>query len=251
MVVRTASASATTSLPSTRAEPEVGMRMVDSTLTSVVFPAPLGPSRPWISPEAMTRSMSARATTGSDRRVLPGNSRRSEETSTAFTGGKLPGVHCRLPAEGCGRPFRGSRYPGPVSRRATLWSVVAVLAAHNVAGNLWFPQWAYVPANLAIGALVVWLALRSGVAVTDITGPRSWLRRGLVAGGLSGAVVGVGIGLASLVPWASDLFADGRVLGVGTVGLLFHTLVRIPIGTALFEEVAFRGVLAALGRPFT
>jgi membrane protease YdiL (CAAX protease family) len=135
-----------------------------------------------------------------------------------------------------------------VSRRATLWSVVAVLAAHNVAGNLWFPQWAYVPANLAIGALVVWLALRPGVAVADITGPRSWLRKGVVAGALSGAVVGAGIGLASLVPWASDLFADGRVLGVGTVGLLFHTLVRIPIGTALFEEVAFRGVLPALGR---
>ena len=129
--------------------------------------------------------------------------------------------------------------------------MVAVLAAHNVAGNLWFPQWAYVPANLAIGALVVWLALRPGVAVADITGPRSWLRKGVVAGALSGAVVGVGIGLASLVPWASDLFADGRVLGVGTVGLLFHTLVRIPIGTALFEEVAFRGVLPALGRRST
>jgi membrane protease YdiL (CAAX protease family) len=60
-----------------------------------------------------------------------------------------------------------------------------------------------------------------------------------------------GIGVGTLVPFAGDLFADERVLGVGTVGLLFHTLVRIPIGTALFEEIAFRGVLPALGRRVT
>jgi membrane protease YdiL (CAAX protease family) len=54
--------------------------------------------------------------------------------------------------------------------------------------------------------------------------------------------------VTSRVPLAGDLFADDRVLGVGTAGLLFHTLVRIPLGTALFEEVAFRGVLPALGR---
>ena len=134
-----------------------------------------------------------------------------------------------------------------MSRRATLWSVVAVLAAHNVAGNLWFPRWAYVPANLVIGALVVWLALRSGVAFADITGPRSWLRRGLAVGAAAGLVAGAGIAATSLVPFAGDLFTDERVLGVGAVGLLFHTMVRIPIGTVLFEEVAFRGVLPALG----
>jgi membrane protease YdiL (CAAX protease family) len=132
-----------------------------------------------------------------------------------------------------------------------LGCVVAVLAAHNVAGNLWSPQWAYVPANLAIGVLVVWLALRSGVKVADITGPRSWLRKGVVAGAAAGLVVGAGIAVAALVPFAADLFADARVLGVGTIGLLFHSLVRIPIGTALFEEVAFRGVLPALGRRST
>jgi membrane protease YdiL (CAAX protease family) len=138
-----------------------------------------------------------------------------------------------------------------VSRRATLWSVVAVLAAHNLVGNLWLPQWSYVPANLAIGAIVVWMALRSGIEATEITGPRSWLRRGLTAGGAAAAVVAAGIGVGTLVPFAGDLFADERVLGVGTVGLLFHTLVRIPIGTALFEEIAFRGVLPALGRRVT
>jgi membrane protease YdiL (CAAX protease family) len=138
-----------------------------------------------------------------------------------------------------------------VGQRATLWSVVAVLAAHNVVGNLWLPQWAYVPADLVIGALVLWLALRSGVGVADITGPRSWLRRGVVAGATAGLVVGAGVAAAALAPIAADLFADERVRGVGTVGLLFHTLVRIPIGTALFEEVAFRGVLPALCRRST
>lgn len=138
-----------------------------------------------------------------------------------------------------------------MSRRVPLWTVIAVLVAHNVAGNLWFPQWFYVPANLVIGALLLWLALRSGVKIADITGPRSWLRKGVVAGSVAGLVVGAGIAVAALVPFTADLFADERVLGVGTVGLLFHTLVRIPIGTALFEEVAFRGILPALGRRST
>lgn len=135
-----------------------------------------------------------------------------------------------------------------VGHRATLGVVVAVLAAHNVAGNLWEPQWAYVPVNLVIGTLVVWLAVHSGVDAADITGPRSWLRRGLVAGGVAGVVAAAALGVAALLPFIGDAFADDRVLGVGTVGLLFHALVRIPIGTALFEEVAFRGVLPALGR---
>lgn len=124
--------------------------------------------------------------------------------------------------------------------------MILVLVTHNLVGNLWAPQWAYVPANLLTGAFVVWLTLRSGVPADAITGPRSWT--GLRVGMAVGALTAVGIVAAASLEMAGDLFADDRVLGVGVVGLLFHTLVRIPIGTALFEEVAFRGVLPALGR---
>jgi membrane protease YdiL (CAAX protease family) len=45
------------------------------------------------------------------------------------------------------------------------------------------------------------------------------------------------------------LLGDARVAGLGAGGLAGQVLVRIPLGTVLWEEVAFRGVLlAALGR---
>lgn len=50
MDLRTLPDSLTMSCPSTVAEPEVGLSMVHSMETVVVFPAPLGPSRPKISP---------------------------------------------------------------------------------------------------------------------------------------------------------------------------------------------------------
>jgi membrane protease YdiL (CAAX protease family) len=138
-----------------------------------------------------------------------------------------------------------------VSNRSALGVAIALLAVHNVAGNLWMPAWSYLPLNVTVGVLLVWWALRSGVAGEDVGGPRSLVPPGLRAGAALGAVGAAVIGIGVLVPAAADLFADDRVLGVGAVGVVYHTLVRIPVGTAVFEEVAFRGVLPALGRRVT
>ena len=50
MIWRTVPPSRTTSWPPTRAEPDVGARMVVSILTRVDLPAPLGPRKPKIWP---------------------------------------------------------------------------------------------------------------------------------------------------------------------------------------------------------
>ena len=52
---------ATTSMPATEANPDVGMTLVVSTPTVVVFPAPLGPSNPKISPACTVRLSSSTA----------------------------------------------------------------------------------------------------------------------------------------------------------------------------------------------
>jgi membrane protease YdiL (CAAX protease family) len=55
--------------------------------------------------------------------------------------------------------------------------------------------------------------------------------------------------VAALVPVLRPLLGDARVAGLGAGELAGQVLVRIPLGTVLWEEVAFRGVLlAALGR---
>src|SRR5437588_575515 len=81
---------ATTSTPPTTAPPAVGTTRVVSMPTVVVLPAPLGPSRPKISPWPMDRSRRATggsptSRSGSGRR--PTSPRRARATSTASSHG--------------------------------------------------------------------------------------------------------------------------------------------------------------------
>ncbi len=70
MCFRTQRASSTTSWPSTRAEPEVGISSVISILIVVVLPAPFGPSRPKSSPSAISKLTPRTASTSSERRRI-------------------------------------------------------------------------------------------------------------------------------------------------------------------------------------
>ena len=63
------------------------------------------------------------------------------------------------------------------------------------------------------------------------------------------ALVAVGYAAALAVPGVRPLLADARIARLDAVELAYNVLVRIPLGTVLWEEVAFRGVLlAALAR---
>jgi membrane protease YdiL (CAAX protease family) len=59
----------------------------------------------------------------------------------------------------------------------------------------------------------------------------------LVAAGYAGALA---------VPAVRPLLADARVAGLGPGEVAGDVLVRIPFGTVLWEEVAFRGALLAV-----
>ncbi len=119
--------------------------------------------------------------------------------------------------------------------------VLAVLAVHNV-GVEQLPPAFYVPACLATSAATVGLASAAGVDVGHPGLSTDGLGVGLVLGG----VVAVLVGVAGWLPAMSPLFADRRMAGVGAVGTAYRAAVRIPLGTVLLEEVAFRGVLLAL-----
>jgi membrane protease YdiL (CAAX protease family) len=51
------------------------------------------------------------------------------------------------------------------------------------------------------------------------------------------------LAVAAVVPALRPLFDDARVRDLDSVGVAYHALVRIPLGTVLFEELAFRGAL--------
>jgi len=64
-----------------------------------------------------------------------------------------------------------------------------------------------------------------------------------------GAPVAAAFGVGALVPATRPLLDDQRVAGLDRGQLAYQVLVRIPVGTVVWEEVAFRGVLhAALRR---
>ena len=132
-----------------------------------------------------------------------------------------------------------------VGRRYVLLLVVLVVG--NLTGNLWLPTPLYVPFNLAMAGGLILMIRGNGAGAAEVGLERSARRRGLLWGVSLGAAAVVVLIAASLVPGLDDLFADDRAAGIGMAGLLYQTLVRIPLGTAVAEEVAFRGVLLGYG----
>jgi membrane protease YdiL (CAAX protease family) len=60
-------------------------------------------------------------------------------------------------------------------------------------------------------------------------------------------IIVAGIAAGALIPLTRPWFEDQRVADIDTASALaYQSLVRIPLGTALLEEFAFRGVLLAL-----
>jgi uncharacterized protein len=128
---------------------------------------------------------------------------------------------------------------------APLVVVVAVLAAYNVVGNLLVPAAWYIPTNLAMAALLLFIAHRAGLGATELGLQRSRLAAGARWGAGAAALAVAVVALGALVPAAGNLYVDDRV-DVGGWGLAYHTVARIPLGTVVLEEVAFRGVLLGL-----
>jgi uncharacterized protein len=121
----------------------------------------------------------------------------------------------------------------------------AVLAAYNnvIAGQPWHDR-RYTPLNAAAASAALAAAAASGLTAADLGfGPGRWLpgRLGSVLAGATAA----GWLAAAAVPAARPVLDDKRIEGLTGRGLAYQTLVRIPVGTVLWEEIAFRGVLQA------
>jgi membrane protease YdiL (CAAX protease family) len=129
---------------------------------------------------------------------------------------------------------------------ALLLSIVVV--AYNNLINRWppFHGAAYVPVNLAFATLVtVVVSIPTGLSSTQ-------LGFGAEAGDVLFPLVLIAVVAAASFGIARSRHAhrivDRRVSGMERRELVWYALVRIPLGTAVTEEVIFRGVLFALWR---
>jgi len=130
------------------------------------------------------------------------------------------------------------------TKRALVASV-GVLAAGDIARAALLPQGVHLPVNLALAGAMAVVATGSGMTATELGLARRDLARGLRWGGASAVAVTLTVVTASLVPAAGQAFDDERA-AVELGDLLYELGVRIPLGTVLLEELAFRGVILAL-----
>ena len=122
---------------------------------------------------------------------------------------------------------------------------VALAAYNNLVGaQAWHRRW-YPAVNGLAAVGVLGAAAASGLTLGELGLRRDRVRAGLRLGSAVAAPVVAGYGLAAVIPAARPLLDDQRVTGLDRRQLAYQVLLRIPVGTVAWEEIAFRGVLQA------
>jgi uncharacterized protein len=131
------------------------------------------------------------------------------------------------------------------TRRTAVPAVAVVLTGANLLNNQLAPGWYLVTCPVTAAVLVA-LGRADGCTWAELGLDRDTLRPGLGwAAALTGATA-AGYTMAAAWPVTRPALADARMAGVSGRGTLWQALVRIPLGTVLLEETAFRSVLPAM-----
>ena len=129
--------------------------------------------------------------------------------------------------------------------------VLVSLAVYNLVQNTLLRKRGYVIGNLAATGIALLWARRSGLEWDDLGMDSKHLVKGIALGTLASASASgsaVAIGNHENVQTVVD---DERLKGLESGEIRYRLMVRFPLGTALFEEVLFRGVLPAVFRHHT
>ena len=108
------------------------------------------------------------------------------------------------------------------------------------------PPAAYVPVNLAVGTAAILLAHTVGTSWDGLGLARARLGSGLRVGLVCTLLIAMVVGVAIAIPFSRQFFVEARFAKLGVTGVVYEVLVRIPFGTALSEELIFRGALLGL-----
>ena len=127
-------------------------------------------------------------------------------------------------------------------------AVAAGVLGYSVVLNRVIPARAHIAANLAVSAGAVLAARAAGASWSDLGLAPADVGRGARAGAAAGALVLLGTTALVAAPQTRPRFEAARHVHEHP-NPLFELALRIPIGTALSEELLFRSAaLAAFGR---
>jgi len=125
-----------------------------------------------------------------------------------------------------------------------LASCVALGAYNNVINRHPWHYRRYVTLNACATGVTVAAAAASGLTAADMGFGRAEWPPGRLGIGAA-ALVGTGWIVVAAVPATRPVLNDKRITSLDGRAVAYQAVVRIPIGTVLWEEVAFRGVLQA------
>ena len=125
-----------------------------------------------------------------------------------------------------------------------LASCVALGAYNNVINRHPWHYQRYVTLNACATGVTVAAAAASGLTAADMGFGRAEWSPGWLGIGAA-ALVGAGWIVVATVPATRPVLNDKRITSLDGRAVAYQALVRIPIGTVLWEETAFRGVLQA------
>ncbi len=127
-------------------------------------------------------------------------------------------------------------------------AVAIGLVGWSLLANLVLGDTLYTTRNVALAVALLAVGRRASMGWDELGLGRAEVGRGIRWGGVAVVIVAVvvvgAVALPDALGPAGALLADERAT-LTPSELAFHALVRIPLGTALFEEVAFRGLLLA------
>jgi membrane protease YdiL (CAAX protease family) len=125
-------------------------------------------------------------------------------------------------------------------------AAVGAVALYNVVSHRHVGRRARLATNIGAAAVLVGLARAAGLGAAELGLEPVDLRRGIRTGTMAAVPIVAGVAAAVAVPTTRTLLADEKIMGTGRAEAAFETLVRIPLETALAEEIIFRGVLLGL-----
>src|SRR5579862_3252349 len=128
----------------------------------------------------------------------------------------------------------------------TVVGLVAAIAVTDVVANVLLPEDAKVPVKLAIAfAFVAWARWGGGFSWPELGLGRAEVAPGLRAGGLAFLAIAGVIAVLVAVPGSRSYFDNSSVAADSAAQHVLQPVLFIPLGTVVFEELLFRGVLLA------
>ena len=149
------------------------------------------------------------------------------------------------------RAWHPSHWRRPAPEPHTGWplpelGLVAAIAGLHIADHTVIDERHHVAVHLGTAAGAVVAALAMGASPTELGLRPDRAGRGLRRGAGVSTALTLGIAAAALHPTTRGYFLDDRVMDVSRREIAQRSLVHIPFGTAVYEEVVFRGVLLGL-----